>query len=87
MTHLKSFLFAAGLVIVAMQSSFACSGTSGSVAKIVCLADSLKSTLTASQISTLQLAYSYTNSQTWSNLPVTMQPRIGIQIGTLTAEQ
>lgn len=65
----------------------ACPGSTGSVPKIVCLADSLKATLTASQISTLELPYTYVNSQTWSNLPVTMQARLGIKIGSLSTAQ
>lgn len=86
MTHLK-FLLAFFIFITGIQKIQACPGTPGSVEKIVCLADSLKSTLTSSQISTLQLVYSYANSQSWSNLPTTFQARIGLKIGTLNASQ
>lgn len=75
------------LLILVQQKLAACPGTNGSVAKIVCLADSLKATLTTDQIATLELPYSYANSQVWSNLPVTMQARIGIKLGTLSASQ
>jgi Protein of unknown function (DUF3500) len=55
--------------------------------KIVCLCDAFKATLSSSQISTLQLAYSYSNIKTWSNLPAAMSPRLGIKLGTLSATQ
>ncbi len=87
MSHAKKYLFLAILSILSFNKFTACPGSAGSVAKIVCLADSLKATLTSTQIATLELPYSYTNSQTWSNLPVTMQARIGIKIGTLSSAQ
>lgn len=80
-------LFVVILSSILVKNSIACSDSTGTVAKIVCLADSLKTTLTSAQISTLELPYSYINSQTWSNLPVTMQARIGIKIGTLNSSQ
>lgn len=88
-TYMKAWkiLFGLGMLLSIEDSMAACPGTTGSVAKLVCLADSLKASLTSSQVSTLQLPYSYTNSQTWSNLPVTMQARIGIKLGTLSAAQ
>lgn len=75
------------VVLLSTYQGFACSGTVGSVEKIICLADSLKSTLTSAQIATLQLSYSYANSRVWSNLPTTMQPRLGISLGALNATQ
>ena len=75
------------LLIFAQQKLVACPGATGSVAKIVCLADSLKATLTTDQIATLELPYTYANSQVWSNLPVTMQARIGIKLGSLSTSQ
>ena len=62
-------------------------GTTGSVANIVNLADSLKNTLTSSQITTLQLPYAYSSAQTWSNLPTTFQARLGLKFANLTAAQ
>lgn len=67
--------------------SSACTGMPGSVDRVVCLADSLKSTMTATQQSSLQLSYSYVNSQSWSNLPTTMQPRLGLSLASMTAAQ
>ena len=57
------------------------------VEKIVCLADAFKATLTSAQIATLQLAYTFSNMKTWSNLPAALSPRIGIKLGTLNATQ
>jgi hypothetical protein len=56
-------------------------------AKLVCLCDAFKGTLTAAQLATLQLSYNYANIKTWSNLPASMSPRIGIRLGSLSATQ
>jgi hypothetical protein len=64
----------------------ACEGLSG-VEKIVCLAETFKSTLSQSQINTLQLSYDLANAKKWSNLPVTFVPRLGIRLGDLNAVQ
>lgn len=58
-----------------------------STQEIIDLANLFKATLTASQLSTLQLSYSYANARTWSNLPASMSPRLGIKMGTLNATQ
>ncbi len=73
------------LLIVTLNTTKA--GTTGSVANIVHLADSLKAMLTTTQVNTLQLAYTYTNAQTWSNLPAAMSARLGIKLGSLNAAQ
>lgn len=74
-------------ILTGITQTHACAGLPGSVDRVVCLADSLKSTMSGTQLSTLQLAYSYTNSQTWSNLPTTMQPRLGLSLGSMTTTQ
>lgn len=56
-------------------------------AKLLCLCDAFKATLTAAQLSTLQLAYTYSNIKTWSNLPASMSARIGIPFSTLNPTQ
>ena len=56
-------------------------------AKLLCLCDAFKATLTSTQLSTLQLAYTYTNIKTWSNLPASMSSRIGIPFSSLNATQ
>jgi hypothetical protein len=63
-----------------------CSGAAG-IAKIVCLANAFKATLSKSQLATLQLDYTFARAKTWSNLPASMSARIGIQLGSLSATQ
>lgn len=63
-----------------------CSSKTG-VEQIVCLADAFKATLSATQITSLQLAYNYSNIKTWSNLPAAMSARLGLKLGTLSATQ
>jgi hypothetical protein len=58
-----------------------------STQQIVDLANAFKATLTATQITSLQLSYTLTNARTWSNLPASMSPRLGLKMGTLTATQ
>lgn len=87
MKKIKLLFISALFSVTYSHVSKACPGGTGSVAKIVCLADSLKATLSTTQKASLELSYLYTNSQTWSNLPVTMQARIGIRLGDLTAAQ
>jgi Protein of unknown function (DUF3500)/Secretion system C-terminal sorting domain len=55
--------------------------------EIVNLANAFKATLNASQLATAELTYSLANAKKWSNLPVTMVPRIGIRFGDLSATQ
>lgn len=66
----------------------ACESVTGT-AKVVCLAEQLKSTLSAAQIATLQLDYSLTDAKKWSNLPQALAnpKRIGLQFGTLNSTQ
>ncbi len=54
---------------------------------IVDLANTFKATLTSSQIATLQLSYTLSNAETWSNLPAAMSARLGLRLGTLTTTQ
>lgn len=93
----KTFLPAAALLVLAAftfqqntsagsSTCLACEQLSGTE-KIVCLADAFKASLSASQVSTLQLSYNLTNAQKWSNLPVTFVPRLGIRFGDLNADQ
>jgi hypothetical protein len=63
-------------------------GITTDVSKIVTLAEAFKSTLTASQITTLQLAYSKTDATKWSNLPQALSKnRVGLATSTLSATQ
>jgi hypothetical protein len=63
-----------------------CSTLTG-VAKLICLCDAFKATLSSSQIATLQLSYSFSNIKTWSNLPAAMSARLGLKFSTLSATQ
>lgn len=63
-----------------------CSTKTG-FSKLVCLCDNLKSSLNTSQQAALQLNYNFANIKTWSNLPASMSPRIGIPFSTLNASQ
>ncbi|MFD0988571.1 DUF3500 domain-containing protein [Mariniflexile jejuense] len=63
-----------------------CNSESG-FAKILCLANAFKATLNASQIATLQRAYSISVAKSsWSNLPG-VQGRVGLRFEVLTNEQ
>lgn len=55
--------------------------------EIIDLANTFKSTLTSSQLSTLQLSYTLSNAETWSNLPAAMSARIGLKMGSLSTTQ
>lgn len=58
------------------------------LAKVVCLAEAFKATLTSTQLATLQLTYSKASAQRWSNLPEGLyRNRVGISLGSLSAAQ
>ncbi|MEZ0485614.1 DUF3500 domain-containing protein [Fibrella aquatica] len=64
-----------------------CTSVTG-VARVVCLAEAFKATLTAAQLATVQLAYSKTDATKWSNLPDGLyNGRVGIKLSALTATQ
>lgn len=67
-------------------SSSNCSTATG-VAKVICLCEAFKSTLSASQIATAFISYNFTNAKKWSNLPAAMSARNGIKLGSLNATQ
>jgi hypothetical protein len=66
----------------------ACETQTG-LSKVICLADEFKSTLSAAQVATLQLPYTLTDAQKWSNLPNSLGNvrRVGIQFNALSAVQ
>lgn len=64
----------------------ACDALSG-VEKLVCLADEFKATLSAAQVTTLQIDRTLVNAKKWSNLPVGMGGRPGLRFQDLTATQ
>lgn len=63
-----------------------CSSQTG-FAKLLCLCDAFKATLSTSQIATLQLPYTFSNIKTWSNLPAAMSSRLGLKLGDLNSTQ
>lgn len=83
---MQKIIFTFLLFALITSYSFASLDTTN-VPRIVAISDSLKATLSSSQLSTLQLSYSVANSQNWSNLPTSFQPRIGIGLGTLNNAQ
>jgi hypothetical protein len=54
---------------------------------VVDLANIFKATLTTSQVSTLELSYTFAHAKTWSNLPAAMSARLGLKMGNLSASQ
>lgn len=65
-----------------------CSSVTG-LARVVCLAEAFKATLSATQLASLQLTYSKTSAQRWSNLPEALYStkRVGLNFGSLSATQ
>ena len=59
----------------------------GGVRQIVCLATAFERTLTASQIAGLQYSYTLANVEHWSNLPIGIIARNGLQFGSLSSTQ
>ena len=68
----------------------ACISATG-IAKVICLADAFKSQLDATQITTLQRAYSVADAKKWSNLPQGLvqsaNKRVGLSFGAMTTTQ
>jgi Protein of unknown function (DUF3500) len=65
----------------------ACDALVGPAAKVACLADAFKATLTSSQITSLQIALNKTNAVKWTNLPGGLRGRNGLEFSTLSAAQ
>ncbi|MDO7888272.1 DUF3500 domain-containing protein [Hymenobacter cheonanensis] len=76
------------LPVGATASATDCSSATG-LARVVCLAEAFKATLTAAQVATVQLAYSKADAVKWSNLPqaLTQTKRVGINFGALSSTQ
>ena len=65
-----------------------CSSATG-LARVVCLADAFKATLSADQLAVLQRTYSKAEAVKWSNFPEFAERprRVGIRLGSLSAAQ
>lgn len=73
---------------VAIPESVDVCGTNSGYKRLICLAQVLKDTASDAQLELMQLDYSLTEAQTWSNLPAGAVPsRPGIFLGELTVEQ
>jgi hypothetical protein len=77
------------LSVSATSTSTTDCSTATGLAKVVCLAETFKATLTAAQLATVQLTYTKTDAVKWSNLPqaLTQNKRVGINFGALSAMQ
>ncbi len=64
-----------------------CSSATTTAEKVVCLAEAFKATLTSTQITSLQIAYTKANAIRWSNLPCGLSCRNGLAFSSLTATQ
>lgn len=75
-----------GLLATTASANTSC-GTATGLARVVCLAEAFKATLTATQLAATQLTYTKANAQKWSNLPASLSSRIGINLGSLSTAQ
>jgi hypothetical protein len=75
-----------GALAVTANTNTTCGSATG-VAKLVCLAEAFKATLTSTQQATMQLTFTKANAQKWSNLPAQLSPRIGIRTDALNTTQ
>ncbi|GJG88948.1 hypothetical protein tb265_41290 [Gemmatimonadetes bacterium T265] len=64
-----------------------CTKATQNPAKVVCLANAFKATLTTTQLATLQQAYTASNATRWSNLPTNLVSRLGVKFSSLNAAQ
>jgi hypothetical protein len=64
-----------------------CSTAANTPAKVVCLAEAFKATLSSSELATVQLDYTQTAAIKWSNLPCGSSCRNGLQFTNLTSAQ
>ena len=71
---------------VTASANTACNASTG-LAKLVCLTEAFKATLTATQLAAAQLTFSKANAQKWSNLPASLSSRYGISLGSLNSTQ
>lgn len=63
--------------------------TATGLARVVCLAEAFKATLSPSQVAEVQRAYSKEDAVKWSNFPqqFSRPPRVGIRFGSLSTRQ
>ncbi|HEY0778888.1 MAG TPA: DUF3500 domain-containing protein [Gemmatirosa sp.] len=65
----------------------ACASQSGTLARTLCVFNVFTKPLSTTQQANVQLALTTTNAARWSNLPVGMVPRNGLEFGSLSSAQ
>jgi Protein of unknown function (DUF3500) len=73
--------------IVTPVVNTACNTLTSTAAKVACLADAFKATLSTSQIASLEIALNKTNAIKWTNLPGGIRGRNGLEFSTLNTAQ
>lgn len=76
-----------GPATAAADTTTNCAAATANPARVVCLANAFKATLSTTQQSAVQLGLTQTLAVRWSNLPCGSACRNGVQFSTLTAEQ
>lgn len=72
--------------VVSISAVENCAALAG-IDRIVCLATAFQSTLSSTQLTSLQYNYTLANVQRWSNLPISIVARNGLRFGDLTSAQ
>ncbi|MGC3988474.1 MAG: hypothetical protein QM796_02075 [Chthoniobacteraceae bacterium] len=71
-------------LLVMLLSLFTNRSLQADTASVVQAATAFEATLSTSQISTLQLSYTLANAEIWSNLPVGIASRNGLEFSSLS---
>jgi hypothetical protein len=78
-------------LIFLLSGAFGCGSSSESTdtntAAVVTAANTFLGTLSTSQLATVNLTYNATNAKNWSNIPISLSTRNGIQLGDLNSTQ
>lgn len=83
---IASSLTATALMSITTSTNSSCASSTG-LAKVVCLAQAFEATLSSTQLAAVQLSYTLTNAQKWSNLPAGLSARYGVNLASLNATQ
>ena len=83
---IASSLTATAVMSTTTSTNSSCAASTG-LAKVVCLAQAFEATLSQTQLAAVQLSYTLTNAQKWSNLPAGLSARYGVNLASLNATQ
>ncbi len=83
---IASSLTATAVMSITTSTNSSCASSTG-LAKVVCLAQAFEATLSSTQLAAVQLSYTLTNAQKWSNLPAGLSARYGVNLASLNATQ